>query len=1236
MSENNKSYRIRTNVEGNVNTDLKLDVNLIQDYDEFEILSLKIATDTLYKLHTSKYGCIVGRVLANGGVGIPNAKLSIFVSADNEDLSDNVLSSLYPYVDANGKNKDNIRYNLLTDKQINDCHQNVGTFPNKRLVLDDDNVIEIFDKYYKYTTTTNGSGDYMIFGVPVGNNILHSDLDLSDIGILSQKPRDLFYKGYTATQFENASKFKSSTNLDNLTQIYSQNSSVYVYPFWGEESESDIKITRFDIDINYKFEPTCVFLGCIVSDEKSNAISKRCIPHERMGKMDRLTTGKGTIEMIRKTLGGDTESIMIQGNELIDGNGTWCYQIPMNLDYKMTDEYGNLVPTSNTDIGIPTRTKVRFRVSLADYESDSENAHLVKVLVPNNPSNKIENGEADKDEPSNYAFGDLTPDSDFRDLFWNNVYTVKSHIPRFQKGNRQRNKNFTGFKAVNVNGSNNPIPYNNMRINLTFLFSFQCLIFKSVILIVKTLNKLISVLNVFACCSDYGLENGLVYITIDGGICPTLDGNFVAPGAKNDNKHNIIKHTYQNVIGEDYEIKANKGETLTVDGGTAKANDEKSSDNKNTDVKKVTEGVHENMPISFTNEDDDTESVKIFNNEDYFIKCVELQFAMEYEVIQFDFYNDWVNGMIYIPRWFAEIKKNKENMYYCGETFLYNRNLVQQCALKYNSKGEVQGNLGCDDNSDKQRCHKKAGRVTQKIFGETYGGIVKAYKNRQKQYAYYLRPIEYNKDHKKINLFNTDIVLLGSLNECNEYGLPKAVNYPSSTYLMPPPTGMIVSDTQEMNLKNGVNGGILISKVNDKLYEIFDETKWYQTAYPAKKQTVREWCVYYKYPIDNLISEINKQLNIIVNCDMQDPVFTNAKLNIKNSINLFKCYHDGRGFSDVTDKFFKRLVGLNGTDIYLDGVKGNGKNNKNVQSYAIKSGKYTSNDFHERGVYGKFDRLCDGYGDKEKSLYQEIELVINEVKKTVISGDKNIYQDDVFFKFNKKDAKSANNDEDKANLNEGTDLEISGIDWGYNPFTDGGNEDKTNKVEQQIAGHFLEIGCSYSLSNIKSCVNLSRICEIGSEMSQSHYYNDNKKFLSPSGIISKREVSDTGIRTSFALLNSKPLIFEDNQEYYNFIGYTPTQFGGELTTKIDSWGDLKSQYGVIEGESLSYRMFRFGVNNYNEIKNKFLINKDKTYQMPVYENSFYFYFGLKDGNTAIDRLYNEFYAECENKSDIKE
>ena len=68
---------------------------------------------------------------------------------------------------------------------------------------------------------------------------------------------------------------------------------------------------------------------------------------------------------------------------------------------------------------------------------------------------------------------------------------------------------------------------------------------------------------------------------------------------------------------------------------------------------------------------------------------------------------------------------------------------------------------------------------------------------------------------------------------------------------------------------------------------------------------------------------------------------------------------------------------------------------------------------------------------------------------------------------------------------------MSGIDWGYNPFntSDAGNN-STQYVQNQQGGHFLEIGCIAADVTPKSCVNLQRICELGSEMSQSHFYNN--------------------------------------------------------------------------------------------------------------------------------------------------
>ena len=225
MSETIKSYRIRTNV----GQDNYVSVNLEQDYDAFDILSLTINTHDAYRLHNANYGVVVGRVLANNGFGIPNAKISIFIEADENQRAE--LAEIYSYVTTSSPGKDGVRYNLLPDNEVGDCHQVVGTFPNKRYVLDNEDIIEVFDKYFKYTTRTNNSGDYIICGVPVGSQTLHMDLDLSDCGILSQRPRDFVYKGYTIEQFENPNMFKTGTTLSNLSQIFSQDQTVNVQPF---------------------------------------------------------------------------------------------------------------------------------------------------------------------------------------------------------------------------------------------------------------------------------------------------------------------------------------------------------------------------------------------------------------------------------------------------------------------------------------------------------------------------------------------------------------------------------------------------------------------------------------------------------------------------------------------------------------------------------------------------------------------------------------------------------------------------------------------------------------------------------------------------------------------------------------------------------------------------------------------------------------------------------------------
>ena len=436
-----KSYRIKTEINGG---DKVIKVPLKRGIKTFNILSLEINQEDTYQLHTSDYGVIVGRVLANDAFGVPNVKVSVFVPISNEDEENSVISAEYPFKTAQSKDANGARYNLLSDddnSHLEGKNKRIGTFPNKSFVLDNDGEVEVFDKYWKYTTTTNDAGDYMIFGVPTGSCQVHYDCDLSDIGVISQKPYDLINKGYDANLFKSPSEFLYD-DINSAVHILSRDKTIYVYPFWGDADRNKIGITRNDINLDYKFEPSCIFMGGSITDSQGNYIGTYGMPNGNCGRFAALTTSSGNIEIIRRTQEGCIEEVKENVTGIIDGAGVWCYAIPMNLDRIGTDEEGNIVAVNDPNKGIPTRARVRFRFTLTDAMDGSSNEYTAKILVPNNP--KLMNGTSyptldtnrtsKSDWENFYEFGTKTPDSCFRDLYWGKVYSVKQYYPRFQYG----------------------------------------------------------------------------------------------------------------------------------------------------------------------------------------------------------------------------------------------------------------------------------------------------------------------------------------------------------------------------------------------------------------------------------------------------------------------------------------------------------------------------------------------------------------------------------------------------------------------------------------------------------------------------------------------------------------------------------------------------------------------------------------------------------------------------------
>ena len=377
-----------------------------------------------------------------------------------------------------------------------------------------------------------------------------------------------------------------------------------------------------------------------------------------------------------------------------------------NDGHRLHYEYGNMVPTDDPEKGIPTRTRVRFRASLTDMENSSQSYYRAKYLIPNNPS--VNDGESKID----YDFGTHTDEDSYRDLFWNGVYTVKSYIPRFQKSKRWKNERFSGIKACNYYGGNNPMPYNNLRIKLPFMFTVLCIFVKLFIKIVSLINRIITgLLRVFlgfvevlaaiifdplillarivflgdkvrkwkdklvgSIIDGFVTEYGIHCNFIGDGLCPDMEGWYFAPGCgkgmpNKGVKDGLLRNTLAAAVGNGDSLEAdNTSKDLMSSGEYV---DETSTDVQNTSTS-------------------EEETACLTTDVDYLVNCFEMNLAQEYRVIKFDFYNDWVNGVLYFPRWMRKIKRKKRYRFSLrrGTNFItsYYKDKVQGCMNSENSR----------------------------------------------------------------------------------------------------------------------------------------------------------------------------------------------------------------------------------------------------------------------------------------------------------------------------------------------------------------------------------------------------------------------------------------------------------------------------------------------------------------------------------------------------------------------
>jgi hypothetical protein len=299
-----------------------------------------------------------------------------------------------------------------------------------------------------------------------------------------------------------------------------------------------------------------------------------------------------------------------------------------------------------------------------------------------------------------------------------------------------------------------------------------------------------------------------------------------------------------------------------------------------------------------------------------------------------------------------------------------------------------------------------------------------------------------------------------------------------------------------------------------------------------------------------------------------------------------------------------------------------------------------------------------------------------------------LLEEDYSYNENNKDV---NDENENLLIDESTrKTEFTGADWG-NLGIDQSNyrqvkNSRSYEANENIydnGGLFYGITCFDSYTKPKSIINLERICEIGVSLDETQelltntvvddinttinedspdFYTD----LTPDGYISYDEIYNPDYRSMFATLNGNFLRTKVNPETglveYDLTHVYLDNFDGSLQkimkggatqgylvkngTQTNEKANYRNNY-KLEVSDTNYINFRYGNYKKNNNKKIFYYQYDKNMtvlnnnmvissknKFPRYENSFYFYFGLKNGYTAIDRFYREYYSDCTPNQDF--
>jgi hypothetical protein len=242
--------------------DMFINIKMERSYNSLDTLKIYNNLLNSIPIQEAKTGVVFGSLTASQQITDENG-LTVKIPLRNVPVGIFNKSDTFPSVTSLDDNGDRITLNLTQSSTLS-SYFNQESFTNDSLYLQNGSGFTIVPDQYKYVTFTNDNGEFILYDVPIGEQVLMFEVDLFKQGLTKDEIQHNFFPF----------PVNENPNIDNIPSFFFRQVPIDVFPAWGT---SQTGYTEVDVNVNLDLRKwtTYIFAPAAYGNEKLETSTAR-------------------------------------------------------------------------------------------------------------------------------------------------------------------------------------------------------------------------------------------------------------------------------------------------------------------------------------------------------------------------------------------------------------------------------------------------------------------------------------------------------------------------------------------------------------------------------------------------------------------------------------------------------------------------------------------------------------------------------------------------------------------------------------------------------------------------------------------------------------------------------------------------------------------------------------------------------------------------------------------------